>query len=408
MTPVVEMGSTLRRAPAAVAPLAPGSRQDLTAFIARHERDLRQWMMIQIDVAHFRYINALFGSSTGDQVIAALEQVLVKDPRFMWFRTNGDVWVGVGEARPSQVAVEQVEGLKRAVVSGVHAITQRNIRLDLSVGVVFGESLEALRSQAEAACRQARSYGLGYVVVGHGTDRIEHSPAIRALLAGTPLSDVVQLYHQRIAHRDGTSHYEVLSRCGGLSMGGVICAIERMGMARDYDAAILRMALEQIPVGAPIHAVNLSADTLGDQDAILEFIGLLGGRKNIALEITETAVMRDVGKARHAVELLRSSGVDVFLDDYGDGATSLTMLGMPFSYVKLGTELSGLGCPDDVLRAVLGLAKARDMPVVAEMVETQQQFQRLFSEGVFGFQGFLVHRPEPIHAANWASVGCTG
>jgi len=398
----LDIEALLKKAANPIVPVKlPGSRQDLADFIARRGEDLRQWMMVQIDIANFRFINSLFGHACGDQIIETVGVTLARDQRFAWFRMNGDVWVGVGESRPSQSAVEQMGEMRRILAAAVCEQMESKVRIDTSVGVAFGPKLLDLVAQVEDACRQAKAYGRRQIVVSHKHRRVEYSPVIRALLAGTPLNEVIELYHQRIAHRDGSEHYEVLSRCDGLSIGGVICAIERMGLARDFDTAVLKMAIEEIAENAPMHAVNISASSLNDQDAILHFISLMNGRKNIALEITETAVMSDTNRARHAIELLRHAGVEVFLDDYGEGATSLMMLGMPFSYLKLGHELSGDDCPGDILSAVIGLAGARDMPVIAEVVETEGQFKRLFEAGVYGFQGFLVHRPERINARNF-------
>lgn len=129
--------------------------------------------------------------------------------------------------------------------------------------------------------------------------------------------------------------------------------------------------------------------------AILEETGVPGTR--IRLEITEAAALEDLEFAAKRMNELRIHGIEFSLDDFGTGYSSLTYLRrLPVREVKIDRSYVQRFHTDRhdaaIVRAVLTMCDSLDLDVVAEGVETVDQFETLKGEGCSHFQGFLFGR----------------
>jgi EAL domain-containing protein (putative c-di-GMP-specific phosphodiesterase class I) len=122
----------------------------------------------------------------------------------------------------------------------------------------------------------------------------------------------------------------------------------------------------------------------------------------LVLEITETAPIADLDRAREAIEQLRTLGVIVSVDDFGAGFTSLAYLGsLAVGELKLDrsfiADLTKTRATRDVtlVRSTIGLAHSLGLRVVAEGVEDAEALDLLASLGCDLAQGYLIGRPTP-------------
>jgi EAL domain-containing protein (putative c-di-GMP-specific phosphodiesterase class I) len=152
-------------------------------------------------------------------------------------------------------------------------------------------------------------------------------------------------------------------------------------------------------------AVNLSPIQFSRDDlaetihAILLETGLLPSR--LEVEVTESTLMTDQARGLHTLRKLKALGVSVAMDDFGTGYSSLaTLHAFPFDKLKLDQSfvkrLPGDAAAAAIVRTVLALGKSLGMPVLAEGIETQAQWQFLAREGCDKGQGFLFAKPVPI------------
>jgi predicted signal transduction protein with EAL and GGDEF domain len=153
---------------------------------------------------------------------------------------------------------------------------------------------------------------------------------------------------------------------------------------------------------APKLRVNISArqfeqaGLVDDVARALADAGLQPGR--LCLELTETALLPDIGVAAQTLARLRELGVGIALDDFGVGYSSLAYLKrLPIDVVKLDRSFVA-GLPHDpydlaIVQAVVGLAATAGIEIVAEGVETQAQAEALRDCGIARAQGFLYARP---------------
>ena len=185
---------------------------------------------------------------------------------------------------------------------------------------------------------------------------------------------------------------------------------EETGQIGTIGAWVLRRACAEARAfaearGAPLAVrVNIAAPQLRQRDlaqtvgAILKETGLEPGR--LALEITESAVMDDLDAAARHLDRLAAMGVGVYLDDFGTGYSSFAHLKR---FALTGLKLPGAFVghlddrPDDraIVEAIVALARALDLSVIAEGVETPSQLAALRELGCEEIQGFLLSRPVP-------------
>jgi EAL domain-containing protein (putative c-di-GMP-specific phosphodiesterase class I) len=145
------------------------------------------------------------------------------------------------------------------------------------------------------------------------------------------------------------------------------------------------------------------AALLGEIAATLETTGLAA--TNLKLEITESAFINDVPAAQATLNRARSMGIEWSLDDFGTGYSSLSYLHrLRVDTVKVDRSfVSGIGMEGNgsaMVRAIVALAHTLGMDVVAEGVETAEQFAELQALGCEYAQGFYFSRPVDTAAAD--------
>lgn len=145
--------------------------------------------------------------------------------------------------------------------------------------------------------------------------------------------------------------------------------------------------------------VNISGVLLGDPAFVERAGALLGDAADrIGFEVTETSVIRDPEVAIANLQAFADMGVEIAIDDYGAGLSSLAYLKrLPARELKIDklfvTQLTSTNRDPLIVRSTIDLAHALDMAVVAEGVETQATLALLSVMGCDMAQGFLISRP---------------
>ncbi len=167
-------------------------------------------------------------------------------------------------------------------------------------------------------------------------------------------------------------------------------------------------------------AINVSPQTLADESAADRFQDMVrkqGVEPNeVVLEITESSVMADAARGLGVLARLRLKGFGLSIDDFGTGYSSLAQLSqIPFTELKIDQGFVS-GAPSQprkraVIEASLDLARKLDLDVVAEGVETVEEWQMLAELGCGLAQGNLIAQPVPGNelAKRWGAGGvrCT-
>ncbi|MHB1248734.1 MAG: EAL domain-containing protein, partial [Polaromonas sp.] len=120
----------------------------------------------------------------------------------------------------------------------------------------------------------------------------------------------------------------------------------------------------------------------------------------LELEITESILMQNLSTAANILQALSTKGMRIFIDDFGTGYSSLSYLKrLPIDTIKIDKSFVGdiTTDPDDaaIVAAIIAMAHSLRLKVVAEGVETQEQFDFLLERGCDAMQGYFYSKPLP-------------
>jgi EAL domain-containing protein (putative c-di-GMP-specific phosphodiesterase class I) len=219
-------------------------------------------------------------------------------------------------------------------------------------------------------------------------------------------------YQPIISLRDGrTSHHEALVRmsegAGGPLLGprAFLPAAERSGMVREIDRMVVDRVARVLARSRKGHtriAVNLSALSVTDAAMLAHIHRCLQRHRvrpaRLVVEITETASICDLGRAREFCAGLNALGCEVALDDFGAGFGAFHYLKhLRFSYLKIDgefiTALTSSAQDRLVVDALVRLGRGLGFATIAEFVADQDTQDLLARLGVDYAQGFHVGRP---------------
>jgi diguanylate cyclase (GGDEF)-like protein len=373
-----------------------------------------------LDLDRFKEINDVFGHAAGDTLLTTVAQRMqgaIGDAFLA--RLGGDEFaiVASSEAQPPKAAA-LAEKLLAALVDEI-VVDQQHLRVGLSIGVALfpddGTNADALTANADAALYRAKAEGRGTIrfFEAEMDQKIREHRAMQLDLRSAAERNELELYFQPQARmQNEIVAFEALLRWHHPVRGFVppttfIPLAEESGLIMSIGEWVLREACrEAANWSKPILvSVNLSPVQFRHGDlpslvhAILLETGLPAAR--LELEVTEGVLINDFARTVSILRRLKSLGVHIAMDDFGTGYSSLSYLqAFPFDNIKIDQRficsLEHDAQSATIVRAVIGLARGLDIPVVAEGVETEAQLNFLAAERCDKVQGFLIGRPEPI------------
>jgi EAL domain-containing protein (putative c-di-GMP-specific phosphodiesterase class I) len=229
--------------------------------------------------------------------------------------------------------------------------------------------------------------------------------------------DLFVLHFQPIVslHDDSVSHYEALLRLAEEPGGGLIApglflpAAERYGLIREIDRLVLAkvahlIATEQA-LGEATVAVNVSALSVTDPGMLAYIAGVLHryevDPQRLAIEITETAAISDMDRARAFCAGVLDLGCGLALDDFGAGFGSFQYLKqLPFSHLKIDGDfirsLPSSHTDQLVVRALARIVKGMGRQTIAEFVGDASTMSMLRAYDVDFAQGYHLGAPAPL------------
>ena len=182
---------------------------------------------------------------------------------------------------------------------------------------------------------------------------------------------------------------------------------ERSDLIIEIDKWVIRHVAEQldewadheqlahIPIAINVSGRHLTTDSfVGD---VLEPICGLGVEPSrLVVEVTESAVLSDIGCAARNLQLLRDRGVRIAIDDFGTGYTSLEHLRvLPVDILKIDRTFTSDTTATSLLKLIIDTGHLLGVRIVAEGIETPEQAAHLIELGSDELQGYLFGRPVP-------------
>jgi diguanylate cyclase (GGDEF)-like protein/PAS domain S-box-containing protein len=379
-----------------------------------------------LDLDRFKDVNDVFGHSIGDALLQAATRRLCEACGTAFLaRIGGDEFNLVTTDLPQPAAARVLAERLTAALAADFNIDGIPLQIGLSVGAaVFpdnGMDAKTLLANADAALYRAKADGRSAVRFfdSEMDQRLHEKRLLQQELRNAIARDEFELHYQPQA-RIGAEvfGFEALVRWTHPTRGLVSPALfipiaEESGLIVPLSEWILLAACrEAASWPRPLQiAVNISANQFrhGDLAGLVHSVLLQTGLSphRLELEITEGVLVDDFARALSVLRRIKALGVRIAMDDFGTGYSSLSYLqAFPFDKMKIDQSfVSGIGDGPQstaIIRAVIGLARGLDLPVLAEGVETPQQLAYLAREGCDEVQGFLLGRPLPI--ASYAAI----
>jgi diguanylate cyclase (GGDEF)-like protein len=383
--------------------------------------------LLVIDLDGFKTVNDTLGHAAGDallvQVAAALRASV--RPTDAVARLGGDEFAVLIAELPAAALAERVAGnVLRSLRESAFEVDGVLLAVDASVGVTVapqdGGTVEELLQRADVAMYQAKRGHRGTTRYDAAADH--HDVGDLAVLVelrhAIEADELVLHYQPQIGLADSAVvGMEALVRWqhperGLLGPGAFVPQAEGTGLMRPLTEWVLRTAVAQAAdwsrAGSAVRvAVNISPRSLLEDDLPATVLSVLTGTglppQLLELEITETAVMTDPARAAEVLGRIDAMGVQVSIDDFGAGYTSLSHLKtLPVRALKIdrGLVTHMLERPHDevITEALIELGHRLGLTIVAEGVETEEVRDRLAMLFCDEAQGFLLSRPVPAPA----------
>lgn len=401
-------------------------RDRLAIAIERAKRSKTGVGLLMLDLDRFKQINDSLGHHAGDQALKISARRICQSVRASdtVARISGDEFIVLITDLNDSKEVEMVAAKIVAALSAPFRVGNREVPLSTSVGVcmAFDETMDAdtLMKMADTAMYHAKAKGRNcfqfYSADMDGATKVYQR--LRSGLEKALAANEFEVHYQPLVDfqtRELTG-FEALLRWRSQELGLVmptdfIPVAEESGLIVPIGEWVLRQACYEIGLLEAqlgrrfLLAVNISPRQM-QQFGLPEMVarGLdKSGRdpEFIELEITESMLMNDSSSTQNSLIEMRGMGIRLAIDDFGVGFSSLSYI-TRFSIDRIKIDRSFvMKCMKEetslaVIRAMVAMAHGLSMTVVAEGVETAEEFHFLANEGCDTAQGYYLSRPVPV------------
>ncbi|WP_286239559.1 EAL domain-containing protein [Neptuniibacter halophilus] len=403
----------------------------LTQALSGSKRTGECGALLFIDLDHFKTINDSLGHGIGDLLLKRVAEMLQAEVRETdtVARLGGDEFVILLQRFEKKLQnvtrdVETVcEKLLKALSEPIQ-IKQHQLRIGASIGVVLFPMVEKgvddLMRFADTAMYHAKENGRNCFA-------FYHQAMSRAVEEQRSMENQL---HQALQRQEFCVHYQPLidsqhQICGFealirwqhpergiVSPSEFIPSLEVSGKIIEVSNWLLGECGHQIQRWKTSGywqphwhvAVNIcplqfyQSDMISTLERVITESG--AGLEDFCLEITESVAVENIEFAISRLEMIRELGISIALDDFGTGYSSLSYLkDLPIDIVKIDrsfiSELGTQSKSQSIIEAVTQIARAYELTVVAEGIESRKQLELAHQVGCHVFQGFYIERPKP-------------
>lgn len=404
----------------------------LEQAINQADRNDSGMSLLLLDLDRFKDINDTLGHPVGDIVLRKISRRLEDCLRATdtVARLGGDEFAILS----SYIERSQIEAFINRIIKDVERviiIDDQKLYVGLSIGVASypkdGLDVDTLIQHADIAMYSAKRENKNQEF--YNSEKDYYSADNLTLLADLKAefknpTDKIQLYFQPQIdlHTGEINSVESLIRWnhpvqGFLPAEQIVRMAEQTGLISELTYWVINESISQFSqcdYEGITFSINLSVSNLQDSD-LIPFISRTLHQynmkpENISFEITESAVMNDIVKAREVLTLLNEMGIELAIDDYGTGFSSLAYLKLlPVKYLKIDKSfvVDMLDDEDDaiIVHSTIELAHNLGMLVIAEGIESKNTLMKLRELGCDYAQGYFIAKPMPcLEAKEWMAA----
>jgi diguanylate cyclase (GGDEF)-like protein len=403
---------------------------ELQAMIEKSEDSSGDTVVVLLDIDRFSFLNETMGYDAGTELLRSVGNRLSralcderKGARAVIGRFGADEFAVLMPGVENDTEIRELAEQVQRLVEEPFLINGRDIFLKASIGVawhpVHGRDSSLIVRCAEAALHRSMRSLDGAITYYHSEMRYRarHKFDMEAEFRGAIENGQIKAFYQpqQCLSSGDLRGVEALARwirADGTIVPPVdfIPLSEEMGISDLMFETILGDVCNDVAGwkeeggwDVPV-SVNLSAHQLRNADLVNLVKRILMNkeldRKLINLELTETALLEDLTIARPILNDLNALGVGIHIDDFGTGYSSLSYLAeLPVKTLKIDrsfiAKLADSESNTRVVQAIIALGKAMELDIVAEGVETDQQYALVRKLGCDLVQGFFVAKPMP-------------
>lgn len=402
------------------------NRQSFNARLAAEldsaARQKSQFAVMCIDLDRFKEVNDLYGHAAGDALLRRVAATLSENLEGQQFaaRLGGDEFAlilpGIAGAKG---AADMVGGLLDVFEAANETATE-GTHISASIGIALypqdATSAETLMSHADTALYSAKEDGRGTYrffesrMGAEAPDRRRLEYDLRLALSAGQLSLV---YQPQVDIATGTVNgFEALLRWthperGAVSPGVFIPIAEESGLVLQIGEWVLREACAEAakwtnPLSVAVNVSAVQLHSLAFPAFVEEVLSQAGlDPRRLEIEITETALIRNMTRALNNLRRIKALGVNIAMDDFGTGYSSLSNLrAFPFDKIKVDQSFIRAVHRNDqaatIVRAVLELGRGLKLPILAEGVENPEELDFLRDAVCDAAQGYWFGKPREI------------
>ena len=397
----------------------------LETELAQSRRYERKLAVVHLDLDSFKFVNDNWGHGVGDRLLQSLALRLTRGVR----EVDTIARIGADEFLVLVPDLREGEDLSRfaqkllGLTNRPVEIGERTLQVTASVGVATypadGQDAESLLRNADAAMYRAKDLGGNNFelctpeLTAMAVERLELQSGLRQALDRDELllhyQPLVSISTGRMVGLEALVRWQHPVK-GFLPPVTFIPVAEESGLILPLGDWVLRAATSQLKAwhatGIDLRiSVNFSAKQFRERSLVHTVESALSNAglepKHLEVEITESIAMEGAEIVVANLNLLRSMGVGIAIDDFGTGYSSMSYLkSFPITSLKIDrsfvTDLAANAADAGIVRAIVEMAHGSKLGVIAEGVETQDQFQLLQKYGCDEMQGYWVSRPLPI------------
>ncbi len=382
-----------------------------------------------IDLDDFKQINDTLGHRTGDQLLIEVSKILrtsVRDVDCV-ARLGGDEFIILlEEVYNLEDVVKIVQRIQGKLKSSIQ-LNEQTIFTSASIGIFLDtedyQDIHEIVRNADLAMYEAKDQGKGCYAVYNPTmysqtlRRVELENALRDAIANQEL----HLYYQPIVNLQDNlklEGFEILLRWQNQEKGLIpaaefITLAEKSGEINVIGEWVLRSACRQFQHWCGVYpqfeqlyfSVNLSGRQLQDASLWTVLEETLEETQIpphcLKLEVTESSLIENTTIAVEILQQIQDLGIQISLDDFGTGFSSLRYLHQfPLNVIKIDRSfVQTLNQGDrerSIIKSIIALAYALDFAIVAEGIETREQLEQLQTLGCQSGQGYLFSKPDQL------------
>ena len=398
-------------------------RARLAEAVERATAERKRFALLWIDLDHFKDINDIHGHVVGDQILRAVgEKLKFEMPAdTLISRLGGDEFVvlcqDINDALEARLIGQQLRRLLNRPIE----VGEKSLTTGASIGVaVFPEdadNAEDLLKNADLALYHAKAEGRGRC--RHFTEELGSARQRRMVLSEQLRAAIengeIQAYFQPLVRaRDmRVVGFETLGRWFHPEFGPIpppefVKLAEENGLITPLTDVVMRKAIEaaqqwpnDVRVSVNVSPVQINSELVDQVREIIKQSGL--DPKRLELEVTEDVLIKDFDQTASMFSRLRALGIQVAMDDFGAGFTSMGNLRrLNFDRLKID-RIFTMDLPNHrrstaIVRSMFVLARELDLEVTVEGVETYEQYAFLREQGNVELQGYLFSPPKPASA----------